>query len=268
MPERQGWPVVSAAVRTRTPSRPLAVLLALVLFTAVACGKAERPTLAEGGTDPTAAATAPPVTFDPDANIVATAKLPGELQIYEQPDAPAGFTSLPNPTSYGAPLTFLVKDKATVDTDWVSVYLPIRPNGSSGYVKASDVILSPHDWRIEVRLGEFNLKVYQGDELFLDAPIGVAKNNTPTPGGLYYTTELLQPPDPNGPYGTYAYGLSGFSDVLTSFNGGPGQLGIHGTNTPEAIGTQVSSGCIRLNNADIEQLAPVLPLGVPVEVIT
>lgn len=256
-------------MRIRTPSRLLAVVLALVLFAAVACGNEDdRPSLAEGGTQPSTVVSAPPATFDPDANIVATAVMPGEMQVYDQPDAPEGFTSLPNPTSYGAPLTFLVKDKATIDTEWINVYLPIRPNGSSGFVKADDVTLSPHDWRIEVRLSDFNLKVYQGDQLFLDAPIGIAKDNTPTPGGLYYTTELLQPPEPNGPYGTYAYGLSGFSDVLTSFNGGPGQLGIHGTNTPEAIGTQVSSGCIRLNNSDIDQLAPVLPLGVPVEVIT
>jgi hypothetical protein len=256
-------------VPNRRSSRLLAALVALVLFTVVACGNEnDRPSLAEGGTRPPTSASPPPATLDPDANIVATANQPGELAVYEQPDAPESFTSLPNPTAYGAPLTFLVKDKATITAEWIDVYLPIRPNGSSGFVKASDVTLSPHDWRIEVRLGEFNLKVYEGDELFLDAAIGVAKDNTPTPGGLYYTTELLQPPDPNGPYGTYAYGLSGFSDVLTSFNGGPGQLGIHGTNTPEAIGTQVSSGCIRLNNAEIEKLAPVLPLGVPVEIIT
>jgi hypothetical protein len=255
-------------VPKRTSSRLLAAVLALLLSVGVACGNDDnRPSLAEPDTQPSTAETATPVTLDPDANIVATAKNPGELPVYDQPGAAEPFTSLANPTSYGAPLTFLVKDKTNLG-EWINVYLPIRPNGSTGYVKAADVILSPHDWRIEVRLGEFNLKVYEGEELFLDAPIAIAKDNTPTPGGLYYTTELLQPPDPNGAYGTYAYGLSGFSDVLTSFNGGPGQLGIHGTNQPELIGTQVSSGCIRLRNEDIDQLAPVLPLGVPVEIIT
>jgi lipoprotein-anchoring transpeptidase ErfK/SrfK len=55
-------------------------------------------------------------------------------------------------------------------------------------------------------------------------------------------------------YGPYAFGLSGFSEVLTSFNGGQGQLGLHGTNQPDKIGTRVSSGCIRLRNEDIEAL--------------
>ncbi|HET6836076.1 MAG TPA: L,D-transpeptidase [Acidimicrobiales bacterium] len=52
----------------------------------------------------------------------------------------------------------------------------------------------------------------------------------------------MQPPDPNGPYGPYADGLSGFSNVLDEFKGGDGVIGIHGTNQPEAIGTDVSPG--------------------------
>jgi len=80
---------------------------------------------------------------------------------------------------------------------------------------------------------------------------------------------LLRPPTPNSVYGTYAYGLSGYSEVLTEFAGGEGQLGIHGTNDPSSLGTTISSGCIRLHNDDISLLVEQigLPLGVPVEVI-
>ena len=81
-----------------------------------------------------------------------------------------------------------------------------------------------------------------------------------------YIKELLQPPNPNGPYGPFAYGLSGFSEVLTSFAGGPGALGIHGTNDPSSVGHPVSYGCIRMSNASISALARILPLGVPVEI--
>ena len=50
--------------------------------------------------------------------------------------------------------------------------------------------------------------------------------------------------------------------------GGPGQLGIHGTNDPATLGTAVSSGCIRMSNDDISFLVESigLPVGVPVEV--
>jgi lipoprotein-anchoring transpeptidase ErfK/SrfK len=77
---------------------------------------------------------------------------------------------------------------------------------------------------------------------------------------------LLQPPDPNGVYGAFAYGLSGFSNVLTSFAGGEGVVGIHGTNDPSSIGKDVSAGCIRMSNEGIKKLAARLPLGVPVEI--
>jgi lipoprotein-anchoring transpeptidase ErfK/SrfK len=55
--------------------------------------------------------------------------------------------------------------------------------------------------------------------------------------------------------------------VLQTFNGGPGQLGIHGTNQPQLLGTKVSHGCIRMSNEDITRLAGILPLGVPVEIL-
>jgi lipoprotein-anchoring transpeptidase ErfK/SrfK len=74
------------------------------------------------------------------------------------------------------------------------------------------------------------------------------------------------PPTANGPYGPYAYGLSGFSNVLTSFGSGDGVIGIHGTNEPWLIGKDVSHGCIRMRNDDIERLAQFLPLGTPVEI--
>ena len=66
-------------------------------------------------------------------------------------------------------------------------------------------------------------------------------------------------------YGTYAYGLSAFSDVLTDWAGG-GIIGLHGTNDPSSIGDRKSHGCIRMYNSDIEKLVPVLPLGTPIEI--
>jgi hypothetical protein len=256
-------------VPTRTPSRPLRVLLALIasafLLVAVGCGNdSNRPSLDEAGAA-TTVVDAPVSTVDPNTHFVATSTVQGKQEVFESPQATEAMTTLDSPTAIGAPLVFLVKEDLG---DWLNVYLPIRPNGSSGYVRASDVELTSHDFKIEVRLADFNLKVYDGDDVFLDAPIAVAADNYPTPGGIYYTTELLQPPNPAGDYGPWAYGLSGYSDVLENFNGGPGQLGIHGTNQPELIGTKVSHGCIRLRNEDIDQLAPVLPLGVPVEIIT
>ncbi len=78
--------------------------------------------------------------------------------------------------------------------------------------------------------------------------------------------DVLDVPDPYGPYGPLAFVLSGFSEVTYDFNGGPGIVGIHGTNDPEALGTRVSHGCIRIRNDVIEDLAEFLPVGTPVNV--
>lgn len=192
----------------------------------------------------------------------------GQLATYNAPMQGAGIrTLLPNPRLIGnspaaaVPLTLLVKQRVG---DWFEAYLPIRPNGSTGYVKATDVKAEFHDYHIEVRLSQFNLKAYKGDRLILDAPIGVAMDNTPTPGGTYFTTELIKPT--NSAYGPFAYGLSGYSEVLQTFNGGPGQIGIHGTSNERGIPGRVSHGCIRLRNADISRLAGELPLAVPVQI--
>ena len=85
--------------------------------------------------------------------------------------------------------------------------------------------------------------------------------------GVNFITDKLETPDPDGAYGPYALGLSAYSDVLTEFAGGAGQVGIHGTNDPSVIGQEVSAGCIRLRNEDIERLVPLLPLGTPVEIV-
>ncbi|HLF41857.1 MAG TPA: L,D-transpeptidase, partial [Acidimicrobiia bacterium] len=96
---------------------------------------------------------------------------------------------------------------------------------------------------------------------------GIGTRDTPTPGGIFYIKELLQPPNPRGAYGPYAFGLSGFSNVLESFAGGDGVIGIHGTNDPTTVGKDVSHGCIRLRNEDLLELVERVPLGTPVAIL-
>ncbi len=172
-----------------------------------------------------------------------------------------------NPIPSGGPLVFLVEE--LVDLQRMEVLLPTRPNGSFGWVDGNDVRLTRHNYAIEVRIDDFLLTVYERERPIFETTVGVARENAPTPLGRYYTTELLQPPEPDTVYGAYAYGLSGFSDTFTTFAGGAGQLGIHGTNDPDTLGSNVSSGCIRLHNDDITFLVESigLPVGVPVDVV-
>ena len=184
------------------------------------------------------------------------------VSIFERPGSAAPIRSLPRPFD-GAPLVFLV-DRA--QDEWLFVHLPVRPNGSRGWIRRSEVSLHEHRFRITVDLSEHRLTVIEGDRTILDEPAGIGTRDTPTPGGIYYTRRLVQPPNPSGPYGPFIYELSGFSNVLSSFAGGDGLIGIHGTNRPELLGKDVSHGCIRISNAGISKLARILPLGVPVDI--
>lgn len=163
------------------------------------------------------------------------------------------------------PLVFLVK--ATTD-DRLEVYLPVPPSGGTGWVLRSEVSVSSVPFRIEVSLAEHRLRVYERGEVTLDEPAGIGTTDRPTPGSGYYLKELLQPPSPDGPYGAYAYSLSGFTTELTSFSSGTGLVGIHGTTDAASLGQDTPAGSIRLSNDVIARLVNELglPLGTPVEI--
>jgi lipoprotein-anchoring transpeptidase ErfK/SrfK len=195
-------------------------------------------------------------------SVVAQAKVP-VVSVYRSPGAKRPFLRLSNPYRHGVPLTFLVKDRKP---GWERVYLPVRPNGSTGWVRDRQVDLSLTPYRIDVSLSARMVTVWNGFRVIRRERAGVGRSIVPTPAGTYYLVELLQQPNPNGVYGPYAFGLSAFSNVLYSFGGGPGQIGLHGTNQPWSLGTNASHGCIRISNAGITRLARILPLGTPVRI--
>jgi lipoprotein-anchoring transpeptidase ErfK/SrfK len=199
-------------------------------------------------------------TASPHRSLVATVKGPS-IDVFDAPDAPAPSRTLENPRPSGADQVFLVVGRRGA---WLDVMLPVRPNGSTGWIRGQDVTLAGHDYSIVVELGAHKLTVFQGDGVFDEETVGVGVANTPTPGGRFYTVELFRSQKPA--YGPYAYGLSGYSEVLYDFAGGDGQFGIHGTSDPSGLGSDVSNGCIRMSNEGITRLAETLPIGVPVEI--
>ena len=200
------------------------------------------------------------------AGLVLVAEADGEsVEIFAEPGGEVTHT-LANPIPSGGPLVFVVDQYGA--EGWHKVLLPVRPNGATGWVHEAEITLTRHNYRILIELDEFRCTAFDHEVPFFEGVVGVARDNTPTPGGRYYITELIQPIVSDSIYGIYAYGLSGYSEVLEEFNGGPGQLGLHGTNDPDTLGTKVSSGCIRLHNDEITLLVERgLPLGTPVEVV-
>ena len=246
-----------------------------------ACGGGNDPSAAPDTTGPApttattlAPTTAAPSTTAPDATVakVAVAKQ-ASVEVYTSPVQPEPSRTLENPQPSGAApggeyiLRMLVVEERG---DWLKVLLPLRPNGSNGWIRRATVDLETHNYRVKVELGEHRITVWRGNEVVLQEPVGVgASGRTPTTKGLFYTIELYPVlPSQQAAYGPWAFALSGYSEVLTSFGeGGTGVLGLHGTGDPSSLGRDVSNGCIRMSNTGITKLADVLPLGVPIEIV-
>ena len=191
------------------------------------------------------------------------AKAIGSVDAYLDPNDTEATWNFDDVTEYGSKTVFLVNE---VNGDWYNVYLPIRPNGTTGWVHADQVEIKTVSLHVMVDQSERLLTVFDGDEVVLTTSVAVGTDENPSPNGYFYITDKLLTGNPSGAYGPVAFGISGFSDTLSSFAGGPGQIGVHGTNNPDSIGNAASHGCIRVNNEVILDLSELLPLGTPVTI--
>jgi hypothetical protein len=150
---------------------------------------------------------------------------------------------------------------------WVRVRLPMRPNGRTGWVPRS-------------RLGSYRLTLnsftidrsrkratlYRRGKPIWRAPVGVGRPQWPTPPGRFYIRSRLLPADSSSIYGVFAFGTSGYSDVLTDWPRG-GMVGVHGTNEPGLIPGRISHGCVRVRNSSMARLRDLMSLGTPVRIL-
>ncbi|NUR92773.1 MAG: L,D-transpeptidase [Nonomuraea sp.] len=209
-----------------------------------------------------AAGALPAVRHEPAAGSTVAMVKGASITVYRSERGEAQRT-ITSPNDYGAARVFLVeRDEGA----WLRVLLPVRPNGSTGWIRRADVTLAVTPYRVEIDRKAFRFTVFDGARAVRTGKVATGEAGTPTPPGRYFFTELVKPADPGGDYGAYAFGLSGFSPVLKRFAGGPGQLAVHGTNRPSAIGTRASHGCVRVGNDDITWMAKNLAIGTPVVV--
>jgi lipoprotein-anchoring transpeptidase ErfK/SrfK len=122
-------------------------------------------------------------------------------------------------------------------------------------------VVTKADYRLEVYLNETFVKQY---------PVGLGDDGS-TPTGRWKVKNKLKNPqyypprggqivladDPENPLGERWIGLEGIEGEAV----GQERYGIHGTIEPASIGQSVSLGCIRLYNADVEELYEMLVEG-------
>ena len=172
-------------------------------------------------------------------------------------------------TEDGFPEVYLLL-RARWDPDgreWVKLRIPMRPNGSTGWVLRGDLgavhlthaLITVDRARLRLFLSENGRRVWS-------APVAVGKASTPTPPGHFWIREKFKIENPSSGYGPYAMGTSDYS-TLTDWPGG-GVIGIHGPyHQPWAIPGRVSHGCVRLRVADDAWLGRHVGVGTPVHIL-
>ncbi len=244
---------------TSYPSRPLRPRRARALLAVLAaCLPALAATLHPAG----AYARARPVGVQPLAVMVT-----GHL-VHAGPNAHSRILRAVSPTGpitgERTTLPVLARSIDRRGISWLEVMLPGRPNSSTGWIAEQGTRTSSTPWSIRVSLRRRRVSAYWKDKLIKEFAAVVGKPSTPTPTGRFFVEETVQmrPGEPGGPF---ALTLSARSDVLREFEGGPGQIGIHGRDSLGGhLGSAESHGCMRLATASIDWLVARIGPGVPV----
>ncbi len=110
------------------------------------------------------------------------------------------------------------------------------------------------------------LSLKEEEEILKIYAVSTGANNSTPVGTFKITNKLIDPPwykdgavvaaeSPDNILGSRWMGLSAKG------------YGIHGTTQPESIGKQVTAGCVRMRNKDVEELYSILPVGVEVMIV-
>jgi lipoprotein-anchoring transpeptidase ErfK/SrfK len=201
-----------------------------------------------------------------DGTFVARAKT-ASLLVNRQPFNSARIQwPFPAKNDFGQQVSFLVTGahRTPAGDPWLHIQLGSKPNEAAAWVPQDEVTLSKVRDSIVVDLSQRVLRHYRDGKLVDRFSVGVGQPQWPTTPGHYFIWAKVPQASPLGPYGVYALGLSGFSTVLTDWPGG-GRMAIHGTANASDQGQQVSHGCVRVYNPDMEKLKR-LPMGTPVTI--
>jgi L,D-transpeptidase catalytic domain len=150
---------------------------------------------------------------------------------------------------------------------WLRVRLPGRPDGHSGWIVSARTRAASTPWRIEVVLSTRQVIVFREGRIVRRFTAIVGKRSTPTPRGRFFVEEALRlrHDEPGAPF---ALATSARSNTLQEFDGGPGQIALHGTAHLSGLpGTAASHGCIRLATPVIAWMASRIGAGVPVTIV-
>ena len=140
---------------------------------------------------------------------------------------------------------------------WLKVRLPIRPNGSSGWIPRDRVQIRRSPAYIVIDRSSRRLKLYRRGRVAARFRVVIGAPGTPTPLGLFALQDRVRQPDRRGFIGPWAIPLTAHSEALRRYDGGPGLVALHGrsgASLRDPLGSARSHGCVRMNNGRIARL--------------
>lgn len=235
-----------------TPIRPLALVI-------------DKPAASAEPTAPVSI----PVPFLPESVVITESQIavmPEGLESIDvwtapEPDA-APLISLARFDEFDQPRVFRI---IGARNDYFEVQVPMRPNGSVGWIRKSDVDVATTDQRILIDLSDRTVVVWDGDDIVFDTTGTIGAPSTPTPTGSFYVRNVFEW-YADSIYGPYVIPLSAYSESIDQINGGDAVVAIHGTQRPDLMGAAASLGCVRLENGVLRELAAIVEPGAPVEI--
>ncbi len=169
-------------------------------------------------------------------------------------------------------LRFQSSCNLTVNGNWDDKYISaIAILLETGNIVCEDFVESAPvsgKW-ITINKSKRILTLYENKQVLQKHPIAIGNPPSLTPNGKFTVVSKVVNPSWGG--GGYAKPVKGgvpenplgYRWLGISYKGGS-TLGIHGNNSPYSIGENVSHGCIRMVNSDVEQFFPIVPMSAPV----
>lgn len=189
--------------------------------------------------------------------------LPKDLGMLTQPFPDNYLTALPNDP-------YLLKNTVSLSSTGEGGWLYRFMNNHSDQERLSAIkeVVKPnvsydkeipfYPLSIIISKENHTLSVISGDQIIRNYSVALGKEDSTPEGDLFISKKVMNPdkfvPLHENVYGNRAMELSN------------NKFAIHGTNSPSSIGQDVSQGCIRLNNSEMEDLYAITPLYTPVKI--
>jgi len=146
----------------------------------------------------------------------------------------------------------LIKKSNNLKTDLIYPGKKIKVNSAK-----FSILVDKTDNMLRLKRGEEIVKTYQvSTGRDFSTPVGTFKIEEKLVSPLWYKVGAVVSPDnPDYELGSRWMGLS------------EPEYGIHGTKDPATIGQHITNGCVRMRNAEVEELYAIVPSGTEVTIV-